>query len=78
MTNIFGLHTQPCKTTRYTMKLILMCVRWGRGGWGGGGGGGGGGKRAETKSDSLGLLSILPYLDFSVLKNDFSIFVKNQ
>ena len=32
MTNIYGLHTQLCKTTRYTMKSMLM---------GGGGGGGG-------------------------------------
>ena len=30
--NIFGLHTQPRKTTRYTNKLKLA--------WGGGGGGG--------------------------------------
>ena len=33
-TNIFGLHTQPRKTTRYTNILKLV---WG-GGWGGGGG----------------------------------------
>ena len=39
MTNIFGLHTQPCKTTRYTMKLILML-----------GGGGGGGEEKEPAS----------------------------
>ena len=32
-TNIFGLHTQPRKTTRYTNTLKLV--------WGGGGGGGG-------------------------------------
>ena len=31
-TNIFGLHTQPRKTTRYTKILKLV--------WGGGGGGG--------------------------------------
>ena len=37
-TNIFGVHTQPRKTTRYTNKLKLA--------WGGGGGGGGEGKRA--------------------------------
>ena len=35
--NIFGLHTQPRKTTRYTNKLKLAS-----------GGGGGGGKRAQT------------------------------
>ena len=35
-TNIFDLHTQPRKTTRYTNKLKLAS--------GGGGGGGGGGK----------------------------------
>ena len=37
MANIFGLHNQPRKTTRYTTKLKLVC---GVGGWGGGGGGG--------------------------------------
>ena len=35
-TNIFGLHTQPRKTTRYTNILKLV--------WGGGRGGGGGGE----------------------------------
>ena len=34
----FGLHIQPCKTTRYTIKLMVV--------GGGGGGDGGGGKRA--------------------------------
>ena len=24
MTNIFGLHKQTCKTTHYTIKLMLM------------------------------------------------------
>ena len=24
MTNIFGFHTQPCKTTRYNIKLMYM------------------------------------------------------
>ena len=41
-TNIFGLHTQPRKTTRYTNKLKLA--------WGGGGGGG------RIKSQNLFLI----------------------
>ena len=40
-TNIFGLHTQPRKITRYTNKLKLA--------WGGGGGGGGGGRKKSPK-----------------------------
>ena len=44
MTNIFDLHTQPRKTTRYTNILKLV---WG----GGGGGGGGGGEEKEPKVD---------------------------
>ena len=25
MTNIFGLHSLPCETARYTIKLMPMC-----------------------------------------------------
>ena len=38
MKNIFGPHTQPCKTTRYTMKSMLCTMKSMIGG---------GGKRAE-------------------------------
>ena len=48
-TNIFGLHTQPRKTTRYTNILKLV---WG-GGWGGGGGEG---KRAKLTTETKSVL----------------------
>ena len=38
-TNIFGLHNQPRKITRYTKKIEARVVRWG---------GGGGFKRANA------------------------------
>ena len=28
--NMFGLYAKPCKSTRYTMKSMLMVVRWGK------------------------------------------------
>ena len=34
-TNIFGLHNQPRKTTRYSKKNEARVVRWGGGGGGG-------------------------------------------
>ena len=40
MTNIFGLHTQPGKATRYTIKSMLLR------------GGGGGGKEKKPKKSA--------------------------
>ena len=51
-TNIFGLHTQPRKTTRYTNKLKLAS--------GGGGGGGGEEKEPAKVQKKIRLFSSLP------------------
>ena len=58
-TNIFGLHTQPRKTSRYNNILKLV-----RGGGGGGEGGGGGRKKSQK-------LFLSTFWKILTKKNDF-------
>ena len=67
-TNIFGLHTQPRKTSSYTNILKLV---WGEGG---GGGGGGGGKRVKLACGLIGPLQT--YLVFIINLENPSVLYK--